>query len=855
MLFTIATSTPLLKDLYENITPQYATDWKVIGALLGLSKEKLKVIEHDNYHKAVSCCNAMLEEWLEVDHSASWNKLLSVIHSPAVSNDQAAEKGTEAVSLLSNRVAMMNVHAQDSVDEDTWPPDQPKEYTPLLLIQHQEQRTKEQDSEMAKLIQTGDIDSLASGQLASKHYNKLDNREILQHVLNTSSVTKEVKEILTPLERSDGQKFVLIEGAPGIGKSVLLKHIALQWGKKIMLTMFKIVLLVCLRDPNIWKVTSVHDLLKLFCKGDTKEKATEIAMTCSDFLLANGGKDVTFLFDGYDEFPEHLKKSSLIAGIIKRTTLPLCGLVVSSRPHASVSLRERASIKVDILGFTEKEREQFIKQALKRQPYKIEELTQYLQHHMTINSLCFVPFNMVVILFLHKNGLPLPKNSTELCNYFICLTICRHLAKTGHPLKNNITNLTTLPEPYKKIVQQLAKLSLEALNSNKLVFTSEDIEAACPDVIATPEAINGFGLLQAVQHFDFTGKTMTFNFLHLTIQEYLAAHYIITSLQPDEELHLLHEQFWSSLHTNMFAIYVTLTKGQRYPFKKFLSGGEDKIISNKFLRDELKSLRLYQCFKEAEDYIMCKSIEEAAIFSRKKVNLHSNSLSATDLDCVSLFLTSSSNKQWLELNLRSCYLQDRGLHIIHKYLNHSNITITKLWLGYNGLTRTSSSYISDIVLSCKVGEVLISGNHTVGENRELYTMLTHPSTMLALLNMRDTLLSSNGAKLLFTAVKNAKKLKGLTINNNAITDDVVSEITTALTMNKSLIELWMWGNPISGEAIVTILQALRGNNTLQELYIPSYRLAVKHKIRSIEQEINTKRRNQGVEEKLTIHLL
>jgi len=46
---------------------------------------------------------------------------------------------------------MNNAHAQDSVDEDTWPPDQLKNYTPLVLIQHQELRTKQQDSEMAKL--------------------------------------------------------------------------------------------------------------------------------------------------------------------------------------------------------------------------------------------------------------------------------------------------------------------------------------------------------------------------------------------------------------------------------------------------------------------------------------------------------------------------------------------------------------------------------------------------------------------------------------------------------------------------------------------------------------------------------
>ena len=745
---------------------------------------------------------------------------------------------------------MINSHVQDSVDEDTWPPDQLKDYTPLVLIQHQEQRTKEQDKEMAKLTQTGDIDSIASGQLAPKRC-KLDSHETLQHVLNTSTVTKQVAEILTSLEESDGERFVLIEGAPGIGKSVLLKHIACQWGKTLLLTLFKIVLLVCLRDPNIWQVTSISDLLCLFCEGDSKAK--EISTACSDYLFANGGKDITFLFDGYDEFPAELQKSSLIAKILNHKLLPLCGIVVSSRPHASVSLRERASLKVDILGFAELEREQFIKQALKKQPHKTKQLTQYLQHHVTINSLCFVPFNMVVLLFLHKNGFPLPSNSTELYKYFICLTICRHLAKSGHPLPDTITDLTTLPEPYKRIVKQLAKLSLEALNNNKLVFTSEHIRAACPDMVATPGGTNGFGLLQAVQHFSLTGKTTTFNFLHLTIQEYLAANYIITDLQPDEEFCLLREQFWSDLHANMFFIYVTLTKGQRYSFKQFLSGGNNKIaISSEFLDDQLKCLRLYRCFKEAGDDRMCKSIEEAEIFNNKEINLGSTSLSATDLECVSLFLTSCSHKQWVVLYLMGCYIQDRDLHTIHKYLKNCDVIINQLCLYNNGLTSSSSSFISDIVLSCKVEVLSISSNHTIGESEELYTMLTHPSSMLTRLYMNYTSLSSIAVRTLFTAVKDTNKLKELYINNNAITDDVAEDIATSLATNKSLVALWMRYNPISGEAITRILQALRGNNTIQLLNVPSYPPAIEDRIRSIEQEINTKRRSQGIQEKLTV---
>ena len=126
------------------------------------------------------------------------------------------------------------------------------------------------------------------------------------------------------------------------------------------------------------------------------------------------------------------------------------------------------------MGFTEAERQHYIKESMKGQRQKIDELTQYLQGHWTISSLCFVPFNIVVLVYLYKQGIPLPKNSAELYDYFICLTICRHLAKHGHHLQGNITEstklpkLTDLPEPYNKVVRQLSKLSLEALNDKQV---------------------------------------------------------------------------------------------------------------------------------------------------------------------------------------------------------------------------------------------------------------------------------------------------------------------------------------------------------------------------------------------------
>ena len=514
---------------------------------------------------------------------------------------------------------------------------------------------------------------------------------------------------------------------------------------------------------------------------------------------------------------------------------------------------------MDILGFTEAEREHYIRESMKDQPQKIVELTQYLQGHSTISSLCFVPFNIVVLVYLCKQGIPLPKNSGELYNYFICLTVCRHLAKHGHHLQGSITELTAspkladLPEPYNKIIQQLSKLSLKALNDDKLIFTLDEIKTTCPDITAIPGAIKDFGLLQAVEHFSLTGKTVTFNFLHFSIQEYLAAHYI-ANLPADEELRIIEEKFWSAIHSNMFLLYVTLTKGQRPSFKHFLSSGNEAItISHKFLNNELQSIRLYRCFHEAGDVDICKTIERSVKFSDKKINLMGTRLTASDVECVTLFLTSSFHKEWVELTLRGCYIQDHGFHILHRGLLHcSNITIDLLDLSYNGLTTQSSSLIKDITMKCKVKLLGIDGNYTIGDNEQLYSILSSPSTMLGQLVMYNTKLSTRGAIALFTALKDNNKLKMLNIVYNTITDDACDAITAGLEKNNCLVELYIYNNPLTGEAIVNIVNSLRVNNTLAELRLPKCPEDIKKTISSLQQVINKNRESRGCQVKLVI---
>ena len=742
----------------------------------------------------------------------------------------------------------LNLSSQFAVDEETWPLYQLKVFIPLLLLHYKAQRNIKQTNALAKLTAGGKIDdipSMANDQSIHTHHFMQDNsRESLKEVFEKSKVTKEITEILSMLEN---KRLVLIEGPPGIGKSVLLKEISYRWANKQILQTYKLVLLFCLRDPMVQQAKSIDDLLQLYCKGD--KRASEIVSASSDQLFDNGGKDLTILLDGFDELPEYLQKNSLIADIIKRQVLPQCGLVLSSRPHASEIFHNKATFIVEILGFTEEDRRHCIEQAFQGEPQKIKELSQYLDDHSHINSLCFVPFNMIVLLFLHEQGICLPKNSTDMYNNFICLTICRYLAKSGYPLTNTITNLASLPEPCNKVIWQLSELSLQALNENKLIFTLDEVKAVCPDIETIPGAINGFGLLQAVQHFGFTGKTLTFHFIHFSIQKYLAA-CCITRLSPLQELALLQTKFWYYNYSNTFAIYVALTKGQQPSFKNFLSDGDKTItISQEFLNDVDLCFYLYCCFYEAGDEEMCEVISKARLFNGRTIT-HIYGTSPVYIEGVTLFLATSIHRTWNKLSFR--YIQDYGFHILHRGLKSSNITITELWLSNGGLTPSSSILVSEVAISCKVKNLILDGNETIGENVQLYSMLSHPSTALEILSIYQINLSSIAANTLFTTLEQNNMLKRLSIEFNDITDDTCPYIANAIKANGCLVTLWMHGNAITAEAISPILQALQFNNTLEWLRLPDYPDDVKRDIRSVEETINQNRKSHESYVKLII---
>ena len=223
--------------------------------------------------------------------------------------------------------------------------------------------------------------------------------------------TNKISDIFQPFETKDGlttiPKFILIEGAPGMGKTTLCKEIAYQWAKQSLLNDTKLLLLVYLHDPAISSIKHLKDFIYYFYNFD--QGATESSKQCAKVLNNRNNNDITILFDGYDEFDS--SSDSLVTDILGRKVLPQCRIMVTSRLTASDRLHRIADVRVEVLGFTDKSKIQYIKQELKDLPDKIKMLESYLNDNPSIKSICYMPMMMTILVYVFKEKGYLPNNS------------------------------------------------------------------------------------------------------------------------------------------------------------------------------------------------------------------------------------------------------------------------------------------------------------------------------------------------------------------------------------------------------------------------------------------------------------
>ena len=884
---------PLMKDLQRLVTSNYSSHWKGIGIQLDISLDKLNGIENSVPVDPPSRCNNMLIHWCQSDEEASWNKIIKTIDIVVVSNKNYScslssspsevYKTHEAVSDLACRLKEMSKNNRYKADlkDDNWPVATPKHFTSVALIHHKGERTKREVLDIANLQKRGNFD--------------LDKIHTDGEYFKQSKCSKNISDIFAKVKCADGTTkcpgIILIEGVAGIGKTVLSKEIMFQWANGELLSDHTLVFLIPLRDTESQKIDSVKSFINYFGYPQVTEYIV-------NYIIDSKGRNITIVFDGYDELSEKLRNDSFLYKMMTQNVIqmPFCNVVITSRPNASAHLHDKVDLRVEILGFTNEDREAYIVDALKHDDNKIEKVMTYLNNNPAINAYCYIPLNMTILLSFFESSdtdiTELPNTQTGINEKFICTTISRYIRKLNR-LELDFSNFSNIRAPcddhkigtpcvghekgvpYGTIFEEISKLAFKALEKDKIVFTTVELHETCPCLEEQSENWNGLGLLKPVQLFTVQNisRNVSFNFLHFTIQEILAAHHI-TLMSEADQLKCMKQTFWDNRYYNTWIMYVGLMKNQLpITFKHFLSGSRLLLrtrflnwwksgtychIKRSIINDKVKCLHLFQCFSEAENNDLCQYVGQ--VLQENEIDLSGQTLSAVNILTISSFLTRSTTKHWKVLNLSECSIGDDGIKQLHNSFtsnNRSKVWIDTLNLSHNNLTQSSVESIAGLILEWDVKDIMFNEinqnnlyqevmhqvmQYVIGINNFIACNFNENEVIFARLSQLDYLILS----ITSTSGKRAHRIEniftGMQENNNFGLKMIICALNNCTAINYLSL-----GVNISPLEIVDMAEVIASNNFIEYLYLSKMQYPGKVELKMIIDALKSNRSLQYVD--------
>ncbi|XP_030646342.1 NACHT, LRR and PYD domains-containing protein 12-like [Chanos chanos] len=658
-----------------------------------------------------------------------------------------------------------------------------------------------------------------SGEVNNEH--EVRQIETSSRKPTTPETPVQCNDIFNPLAGQDKPiRTVLTKGVGGIGKTVSVQKFILDWTEGKANQNIKFIFPLPLRELNLKKEGqySLMDILHHFFPGSK-------GLTFTD----NDKKKVLIIFDGLDECrlpldfqtnpvwcscTEPTSLDVLLTNLIKGNLLPSALLWITSRPAAANRIPPECVDQVtEVRGFNDPQKEEYFRRRI-TDKNMASSIISHIKSSRSLYIMCHIPVFCWIsatvlerMLSVAERG-EIPKTLTQMYIHFL-------IAQTKQSNQKYDGHNEMEPWWNKESVLSLGKLAFEQLKKGNLIFYEEDLRECGIDV--RDAAVYSGVCTEIFREEHGLYRDKVYSFVHLSLQEFLAALYVFLRYRIDNVNVIPQRQsflawLWTmvravslfSLHKSAVDQALQSENGHLDLFLRFLLGlsiESNQILVDTYFMPLRKSGLLSQRIMETPQYIKEKIRECSS--SERSINL---------FHCLN------------ELNDHSLVEE------IQSYLRSGSLSRAELspaqWsaLVFVLLTSEEELDVFDLKKFIRSDECLLRLLPVVKASRAallnmcnltekscsaLGTVLSSISSSLTELDLCDNKLQSSGVKILSVGLGSPNcKLEVLSLSDCSVTEEGYAALASALRSNPShLRELDLRGND-PGDSGVKLLYDL-----------------------------------------------
>ncbi|XP_053475905.1 NACHT, LRR and PYD domains-containing protein 9-like isoform X3 [Ictalurus furcatus] len=647
---------------------------------------------------------------------------------------------------------------------------------------------------------------------------------------------------------------VLTKGVAGIGKTVSVQKFILDWAEGKANQDVTFMFPLPFKELNLMKQKhlSLMDLLHHFFPEMRK-------------LQLIDSYKVVLIFDGLDEcrLPLNFQKNErlcdgtesasvdvLLTNLIKGNLIPSALLWITSRPGAANQIPPECVDQVtEVRGFSDPQKEEYFRKRISDRSLA-NKIISHMKSSRSLYIMCHIPvFCWISATVLERmlgetESGEIPKTLTQMFTHFLIFQI-KHKDQKYHQ------KCDPDPQQTRESILALGKLAFQQLEKGNLIFYEEDLRECGIDV---REVSVYSGVCTQIFREEFglhLGKV--FSFVHLSVQEFLAALYTFLSFisrnvteQPTTDLSdLLNKSDMSDLLRTAVDKALQSENGHLDLFLRFLLGlslesnqtllqglmpqtgssSHSKQETVEYIKEKIrenpspeKSINMFHCLNELNDHSLVQEVQtylNRGDYSR----LSGTRLSPAQWSALVFVLLNSDQ----ELDVFNLSKYDRSEECLLKLLPVVKASRrAELWRC--NLTEESCRVLSSVLRSdsSRLRELNLSDNNLQDSGVKLLSAgLENPHCTLEILSLCGCDLTEESCRVLSSVLRsNSSRLRELNLSYNNLQDSGVKLLSAGLENPHCTLEmLRMWDCRITDEGCAALASALRSNSSshLREL--------------------------------------